>query len=116
MNIAEIESELQDLADKPFDPASFIFHFLEIYDAPKANRNEAQAGFRQSRPQVWRCFVEEQDFLPRSRQWADRQRRRYHADRVGHQEGTTRAFYSQPTELMFIAVTGSSIRQSMSSW
>jgi hypothetical protein len=36
MNIAEIESELQGLVEKPFDPASFIFRFLEIYDAPKA--------------------------------------------------------------------------------
>lgn len=36
MNIAEIESELRELVDKPFDPAEFVFDFLRIYDAPKA--------------------------------------------------------------------------------
>lgn len=36
MNIAEIESSLKDLVEKPFDPASFAFDFMAVYDAPKA--------------------------------------------------------------------------------
>lgn len=36
MNIAEIESSLRELVDEPFDPGTFIYRFLEIYDAPKA--------------------------------------------------------------------------------
>src|ERR1700676_5129281 len=44
MNIAEIESELQDLADKPFDPATFIFRLFEIYDAPKATVTKLKQG------------------------------------------------------------------------
>ena len=44
MNIAEIESELQDLVDKPFDPAAFVFRFLEIYDAPKATVTKLRQG------------------------------------------------------------------------
>lgn len=44
MNIAEIESELQDLVDKPFDPAAFVFRFLEIYDAPKATLTKLTQG------------------------------------------------------------------------
>jgi hypothetical protein len=44
MNIAEIESELQDLADQPVDPAAFVFRFLEIYDAPKATLTKLKQG------------------------------------------------------------------------
>lgn len=44
MNIAEIESELQDLVDKRFDPATFIFRFLEIYNAPKATVTKLKQG------------------------------------------------------------------------
>jgi hypothetical protein len=44
MNIAEIESELQYLVEKPFDSASFIFRFLEIYDAPKATVTKLKQG------------------------------------------------------------------------
>ena len=36
MNIAEIESSLKELVDKPFDPKEFVFDFLRIYDAPKS--------------------------------------------------------------------------------
>lgn len=36
MNIAEIESALRELVEKPFDPESFVFEFLRIYDASKA--------------------------------------------------------------------------------
>jgi len=36
MNIAEIESSLRDLAENPFDAGSFIYRFMEIYDAPKS--------------------------------------------------------------------------------
>lgn len=36
MNITEIETELQTLADEPFDATTFVFRLLEIYDAPKA--------------------------------------------------------------------------------
>jgi len=47
MNIAEIESALRELVEKPFDPESFVFEFLRIYDAPKATvtkLRQAQAG------------------------------------------------------------------------
>lgn len=44
MNIVEIESELQDLVDQPFDPAEFVFRFLEIYDAPKATLTKLRQG------------------------------------------------------------------------
>lgn len=36
MNIAQIEADLRELVCQPFDPASFIFDMLSIYDAPKA--------------------------------------------------------------------------------
>lgn len=44
MNIAEIETELEDLVDKPFDAATFIFRFLEIYDAAKATVTKLKQG------------------------------------------------------------------------
>lgn len=44
MNIAEIESELQDLVDKPFEPGAFVFRFLEIYAAPKATVTKLKQG------------------------------------------------------------------------
>jgi hypothetical protein len=36
MNIAEIESQLKELVEQPFDPDGFVPRFLEIYEAPKA--------------------------------------------------------------------------------
>lgn len=36
MNIAEIESSLRDIVDKPFEPSAFPFAFLAAYGAPKA--------------------------------------------------------------------------------
>lgn len=44
MNIAEIESELQDHVDRPFDAETFVFRFLEIYDAPKATITKLKQG------------------------------------------------------------------------
>ncbi len=44
MNIAEIESSLKDLVETPFDAGTFIFHFLEIYDAPKATVTKLRQG------------------------------------------------------------------------
>jgi hypothetical protein len=44
MNIAEIESELQDLVDHPIDGATFVFRFLEIYNAPKATVTKLKQG------------------------------------------------------------------------
>jgi hypothetical protein len=44
MNIAEIESELQDLIDKPFDATTFVYRFLEIYNAPKATITKLKQG------------------------------------------------------------------------
>jgi hypothetical protein len=58
MNIAEIESELRELVEKPFDPESFVFEFLRIYDAPKATvtkLRQAQGGdLLQSGEVVWK--------------------------------------------------------------
>lgn len=44
MNIAEIESSLKDLVEAPFDADTFIFRFLEIYDAPKATVTKLRQG------------------------------------------------------------------------
>lgn len=44
MNIAEIELELKELVDSPFDPESFIYRLLEIYDAPKATVTKLRTG------------------------------------------------------------------------
>ncbi|MEI7606304.1 MAG: type IIL restriction-modification enzyme MmeI [Rhodospirillaceae bacterium] len=44
MNIAEIESQLKTLVEKPFDPATFPFSLLEIYDAPKASVTKLRQG------------------------------------------------------------------------
>tara|TARA_B100001540_G_scaffold317725_1_gene352393 strand:+ start:64 stop:192 length:129 start_codon:yes stop_codon:yes gene_type:complete len=34
MNVAEIELELKELVSTPFDVNEFVYHFLEIYQAP----------------------------------------------------------------------------------
>lgn len=44
MNIAEIESSLKELVETPFDADTFIFRFLEIYDAPKATVTKLRQG------------------------------------------------------------------------
>src|SRR5271166_476305 len=44
MHIAEIEFELKDLVQQKFDAESFIFRFLEIYDAPKATITKLNQG------------------------------------------------------------------------
>jgi len=44
MNIAGIESSLRDLVEAPFDSGSFIYRFLEIYDAPKATITKLRQG------------------------------------------------------------------------
>jgi hypothetical protein len=44
MNIAEIESQLKDLVEQRFDPATFVFSLLEIYDAPKATVTKLKQG------------------------------------------------------------------------
>lgn len=44
MNIAEIESSLKELVEMPFDADTFIFRFLEIYDAPKATVTKLRQG------------------------------------------------------------------------
>jgi hypothetical protein len=44
MNIAEIEASLKKLVEAPFDADSFIFRFLEIYDAPKATVTKLRQG------------------------------------------------------------------------
>ncbi|MBI5438384.1 MAG: hypothetical protein HY936_05480 [Nitrosomonadales bacterium] len=44
MNIAEIESSLKELVEAPFDADTFIFRFLEIYDAPKAAVTKLRQG------------------------------------------------------------------------
>src|SRR6516165_11664940 len=44
MHIAEIEAELKELVKQKFDAGSFIFRFLEIYDAPKATVTKLKQG------------------------------------------------------------------------
>jgi hypothetical protein len=44
MHIAEIEFELKTLVKQKFDADSFIFRFLEIYDAPKATVAKLKQG------------------------------------------------------------------------
>lgn len=36
MKIAEIESDLREPVENPFDPESFVFELLRNFDAPKA--------------------------------------------------------------------------------
>ena len=44
MNIAEIEARLKELVEQPFEPETFIFRFIEIYDAPKATVTKLRQG------------------------------------------------------------------------
>ena len=44
MNIAEIESSLKDLVETPFDADTFIFRFLDVYDALKATVAKLRRG------------------------------------------------------------------------
>jgi hypothetical protein len=44
MNIAEIESQLSDLVEQPFDPDEFPLRLLEIYNAPKATVTKLRKG------------------------------------------------------------------------
>lgn len=44
MNIAEIETELEELTERTFDPATFVFRLLEIYHAPKATLTKLAQG------------------------------------------------------------------------
>jgi len=44
MNIAGIESSLRDLVEISFDADSFIYRFLEIYDAPKSTITKLRQG------------------------------------------------------------------------
>jgi hypothetical protein len=44
MNITEIELQLKELVGQPFDPATFVFRLLEIYDAPKATVTKLRQG------------------------------------------------------------------------
>lgn len=44
MNIAGIESSLRDLLEVSFDADSFIYRFLEIYDAPKSTITKLRQG------------------------------------------------------------------------
>jgi hypothetical protein len=44
VNIAEIELQLKDLVEQKFNAGSFIFRFLEIYDAPKATVTKLKQG------------------------------------------------------------------------
>ena len=44
MNIAEIEIQLSDLIEQPFDPDEFAFRLLEIYNAPKATLTKLRKG------------------------------------------------------------------------
>ncbi|MBU1691600.1 MAG: class I SAM-dependent DNA methyltransferase [Gammaproteobacteria bacterium] len=44
MNIAEIESSLKNLGETPFDADTFIYRFLDIYDAPKATVTKLRQG------------------------------------------------------------------------
>lgn len=44
MNIAEIEIDLLELTEKPFNKLEFIYEFLEIYNAPKATLTKLKQG------------------------------------------------------------------------
>ena len=44
MNIADIESGLKDLAEKPFHKDSFLFDFFALYDVPKATITKLKQG------------------------------------------------------------------------
>lgn len=44
MNIAEIELELKELIQQPFDSGNFVFRLMEIYGAPKATITKLRHG------------------------------------------------------------------------
>ena len=44
MNIAEIEMQLSDLVNEPFDQSEFAFRFMEIFNAPKATITKLRKG------------------------------------------------------------------------
>jgi hypothetical protein len=44
MNIAEIESQLSELVEQPFDAGEFALRLLEIYNAPKATLTKLRKG------------------------------------------------------------------------
>ena len=44
MNIAEIEMQLADLVNEPFDQSEFAFRFMEIFNAPKATITKLRKG------------------------------------------------------------------------
>lgn len=44
MNVAEIETQLSDLVEQPFDASKFPFQLLEIYKAPKATLTKLRKG------------------------------------------------------------------------
>jgi hypothetical protein len=44
MNIAEIEIQLSDLIEQPFDSGEFALRLLEIYHAPKATLTKLRKG------------------------------------------------------------------------
>jgi hypothetical protein len=44
MNIAEIEFQLKELVEQPFNAETFVFRFLEIYDAAKATVAKLKQG------------------------------------------------------------------------
>jgi hypothetical protein len=44
MNIAEIEGQLSDLVERPFDPNEFPLRLLKIYNAPKATVTKLRKG------------------------------------------------------------------------
>lgn len=51
MNIAEIESGLKELSEKPFNKDSFIFDFFALYDVPKATITKLKQGSSNSATQ-----------------------------------------------------------------
>ncbi len=44
MNIAEIEIQLNDLVEQPFDRNEFALRLVEIYNAPKATLTKLRKG------------------------------------------------------------------------
>jgi hypothetical protein len=51
MNIAEIESGLKELSERPFNRDSFIFDFFALYDVPKATITKLKQGSSNSATQ-----------------------------------------------------------------
>ena len=69
MNIAEIEIELNDLVQQPFDAAEFPYSLAEIYHAPKAAITKLRQGTQNKADMPGVSTAEQKPAMWRSKCW-----------------------------------------------